>query len=97
MAASSRLLAVAAAVVAIGVGSFFAMDAWLKHKSFMFTTEEIGAIARASLQCEPCRGDPQRMMANITAELSRRYPGYIDEEDWIFMRAGGWMGAFKLL
>jgi hypothetical protein len=70
------------------------IDHWLENKQYVFTTAEIETVALQSLAAGP---DAVVRMANITAELTQRYPGLIHEEDWIFMRAGGWMGSFKLL
>lgn len=38
-------------------------------------------------------------MRSVERILSSRYPGIIQPEssEWVFIRAGGWMGAFKLL
>jgi sigma non-opioid intracellular receptor len=69
-------------------------DRWIDNKSYIFTTKEIEEIARLSIV--PGRSPAQRM-ANVTAELKKRYGNLIEEEDWVMMRAGGWMGAYKLL
>lgn len=36
-------------------------------------------------------------MSNVTQLFMDRYPGAIHDTEWIFMRAGGWMGSFKML
>lgn len=73
---------------------FPVLDKWLDNKKYIFTTKAIEEIARLSIV--PGRTPSQRM-ANVTAEMRKRYGDLIMEEDWIMMRAGGWMGAFKLL
>lgn len=70
------------------------LDRWVETKPYVFTTKEIEQIARLSIV--PGRSASARM-GNVTAELKKRYGDLIEEEDWVLMRAGGWMGSYKLL
>lgn len=95
MKASKAVIAAAIFPVLL-FASYGAVDSWLARKEYLTSTSEIAEIANTARHC--CGGDPELMMANVTASLSARYPGLIDvDSPWIFMRAGGWMGSFKLL
>src|SRR5437660_7670836 len=61
--------------------------------SYVFDPQVIHEISLKHL------GEPlEQMFANITAELSERYPGTIDDsQPWIFNNAGGVMLEMKLL
>ncbi len=61
--------------------------------NYVFDPNVIHEISRKHL------GQPlEQMFANITAELSERYPGTIDDsKPWIFNNAGGVMLEMKLL
>ncbi len=61
--------------------------------SYVFDPQVIHEVSRKHL------GQPlEQMFASITAELSERYPGMIDDsKPWIFNNAGGVMLQMKLL
>src|SRR5262249_46722148 len=88
----SRLaVTVAVLLLAAIVGG---IDSFLKTHTPTFDHLEIAHIARnarrISFPQQPTRVPThEEMFANITAELRRRYPGYIvDEPEWLFINAG---------
>jgi len=54
-------------------------------------------VARIANEARLIGGSPEEMMNNATLLFKKEYPGLISDTEWIFIRAGGWMGAFKLL
>lgn len=84
-----------ALVPVVLAAAYFAIETWLARKSYVFDTATVAAIAN---EARAAGGTPEAIMANITATLAVRYPGIVaTDTPWLFMRAGGWMGAFKLL
>jgi hypothetical protein len=75
----------------------------LRNKEYVTTTEEVEGIARAALGIRDHNGMPaiELMVANITQSfaLLMKSRGIDSPPDspLLFMRAGGWMGAWKLL
>jgi hypothetical protein len=73
-----------------------ALDSWIERKSYMFTAED---IASAANEARLMGGTCEQMLENSAKVLQKRYPHLIDlnEDGWILMRAGGWIGQFRLL
>uniref|UniRef100_A0A8C3WV43 Sigma non-opioid intracellular receptor 1 n=1 Tax=Catagonus wagneri TaxID=51154 RepID=A0A8C3WV43_9CETA len=68
---------------------------WLGTQSFIFEREEIELLARQYAGL-----DHELAFSRFIVELRRLHPGHVlpDEElQWVFMNAGGWMGAVCLL
>jgi hypothetical protein len=87
----------AAVAPVVMVCLFVAMDTWVDTKPYIFTRDGLADIANSARLGNP-GAPPQVILANITATLAARYPGVIEpSHDWVFMRAGGWMGAYKML
>ena len=69
------------------------LDHWIKTKSYVFSTQTIADIAN---EARLRGGTPEDMMNNVTAILHQRYGTMVEDTEWIFIRSGGWMGAFRL-
>ncbi|XP_026944826.1 sigma non-opioid intracellular receptor 1 isoform X2 [Sagmatias obliquidens] len=85
----AALLLAAAAVLAQVVWH------WLGTQSFVFQHEEIAQLARQYAGL-----DHELAFSRLIVELRRLHPGHVlpDEElQWVFVNAGGWMGAMCLL
>ncbi|XP_022356802.1 sigma non-opioid intracellular receptor 1 isoform X3 [Enhydra lutris kenyoni] len=85
----AALLLAAAAVLAQVV------RLWLGTQSFVFQHEEIAQLARQYAGL-----DHELAFSRLIVELRRLHPGHVlpDEElQWVFVNAGGWMGAMCLL
>ncbi|XP_016043503.1 sigma non-opioid intracellular receptor 1 isoform X3 [Erinaceus europaeus] len=85
----TALLLAAAAVLAQAVWL------WLGSQSFVFQHEEIAQLARQYAGL-----DHELAFSRLIVELRRLHPGHVlpDEElQWVFVNAGGWMGAMCLL
>ncbi|XP_023618231.1 sigma non-opioid intracellular receptor 1 isoform X2 [Myotis lucifugus] len=85
----AALLLAAAAVLAQAVWL------WLGTQSFVFQHEEIAQLARQYAGL-----DHELAFSRLIVELRRLHPGHVlpDEElQWVFVNAGGWMGAMCLL
>ncbi|XP_004838496.2 sigma non-opioid intracellular receptor 1 isoform X1 [Heterocephalus glaber] len=68
---------------------------WLGAQSFVFQREEIAQLARQYAGL-----DHEQAFSKLIVELRRLHPGHVlpDEElQWVFVNAGGWMGAMCLL
>ncbi|XP_046313149.1 sigma non-opioid intracellular receptor 1 isoform X2 [Marmota monax] len=68
---------------------------WLGTRSFVFQHEEIAQLARQYAGL-----DHELAFSRLIVELRRLHPGHVlpDEElQWVFVNAGGWMGAMCLL
>ncbi|KAM7092952.1 sigma non-opioid intracellular receptor 1 isoform 4-T4 [Molossus nigricans] len=68
---------------------------WLGTQSFVFEHEEIAQLARQYAGL-----DHELAFSRLIVELRRLHPGHVlpDEElQWVFVNAGGWMGAMCLL
>uniref|UniRef100_A0A8C0M8Q5 Sigma non-opioid intracellular receptor 1 n=1 Tax=Canis lupus familiaris TaxID=9615 RepID=A0A8C0M8Q5_CANLF len=68
---------------------------WLGTQSFVFQREEIAQLARQYAGL-----DHELAFSRLIVELRRLHPGHVlpDEElQWVFVNAGGWMGAMCLL
>ncbi|XP_071499861.1 sigma non-opioid intracellular receptor 1-like [Diadema antillarum] len=80
------------AVLAVAV---YGIHLWLVRKSYLFDDQTIARIA------EKYVGLPHQDAFDKVGEVLRsRYPGHIlpkEREEWIFVNAGGWMGAMCLL
>eukprot|EP01135_Chromosphaera_perkinsii_P011510 Nk52_evm9s2426 gene=Nk52_evmTU9s2426 len=75
--------------------TFMTGNIWLENKSYVFTPEEISEIAQSAVASGL---DRDGMLKNVTMELRKRYPLHINSEsEWVFINAGGWMGAYYLL
>ncbi|XP_067658667.1 sigma non-opioid intracellular receptor 1-like [Haliotis asinina] len=73
----------------------FSIQYWLEHKSYLFSDEVVSKIAKKYIG-----QDPKTSFPKIIKDFQRQYPGHIlpDEDmQWIFMNAGGWMGAMCIL
>lgn len=91
----SRGIWCGAVAILAAAAAYPALNAWLASKAYLSDPVTIADITRSALGC--CGGDIDATFANITRTLSARYPGRISaDEPFIFMRAGGWMGSFKL-
>ncbi|KAK7501892.1 hypothetical protein BaRGS_00006978 [Batillaria attramentaria] len=76
----------------------FCIHYWLLKKSYLFSEEDVAAIARKYV-VESNKEIPGAY-SKVLEEFRRKYPGHIlpDQDiQWIFMNAGGWMGAMCLL
>ncbi|ERE83258.1 sigma non-opioid intracellular receptor [Cricetulus griseus] len=68
---------------------------WLGTQNFVFQQEEIAQLARQYAGL-----DHELAFSRLIVELRRLHPGHVlpDEElQWVFVNAGGWMGAMCLL
>lgn len=68
---------------------------WLGTQNFVFQREEIAQLARQYAGL-----DHELAFSRLIVELRRLHPGHVlpDEElQWVFVNAGGWMGAMCLL
>ncbi|KAI5158228.1 sigma non-opioid intracellular receptor 1 isoform X1 [Manis pentadactyla] len=68
---------------------------WLGTQSFVFQPEEVAQLARQYAGL-----DHELAFSRLIVELRRLHPGHVlpDEElQWVFVNAGGWMGAMCLL
>uniref|UniRef100_H0W7S7 Sigma non-opioid intracellular receptor 1 n=1 Tax=Cavia porcellus TaxID=10141 RepID=H0W7S7_CAVPO len=68
---------------------------WLGTQNFVFQREEIAQLARQYAGL-----DHELAFSKLIVELRRLHPGHVlpDEElQWVFVNAGGWMGAMCLL
>ncbi|KAM5258286.1 sigma non-opioid intracellular receptor 1 isoform 3-T3 [Hipposideros larvatus] len=68
---------------------------WQGTQSFVFQHEEIAQLARQYAGL-----DHELAFSRLIVELRRLHPGHVlpDEElQWVFVNAGGWMGAMCLL
>nr|XP_014336030.1 PREDICTED: sigma non-opioid intracellular receptor 1 isoform X3 [Bos mutus] len=68
---------------------------WLGTQSFVFQHEEIAQLARQYAGL-----DHELAFSRLIVELRRLHPGHVlpDEDlQWVFVNAGGWMGAMCLL
>ena len=65
-----------------------------ERSGFYFSRAEIASIAN---EARARGGSAAQMMGNVTKTFLERYPGVAHDTEWIFIRAGGWMGAFRLL
>ncbi|XP_012882146.1 PREDICTED: sigma non-opioid intracellular receptor 1 isoform X2 [Dipodomys ordii] len=68
---------------------------WLGTQTFVFQPEEIAQLARQYAGL-----DQELAFSRLIVELRRLHPGHVlpDEElQWVFVNAGGWMGAMCLL
>ena len=88
------LLAAVATTIVCG-SAWVAGNYWLGTNSYLTSAE----IVAGSLEARDGNGEAalRAAVGNVTASLTALYGTAITEEDWIFMRAGGWMGAWKLL
>ncbi|KAL8620083.1 Sigma non-opioid intracellular receptor 1 [Nucella lapillus] len=76
----------------------FCVHFWLLRKSYLFSEEEVASIARKYVV--KSNQDVPSAFNKVLADMRKNYPGHIlpDEDiQWIFMNAGGWMGAMCLL
>ncbi|XP_030835163.1 sigma non-opioid intracellular receptor 1 [Strongylocentrotus purpuratus] len=73
----------------------YGIHLWLNTKSYLFDDQTIARIA------EKYFGLPHQDAFDKVGEVLReRYPGHIlpkEREEWIFVNAGGWMGAMCLV
>ncbi|NP_001273469.1 sigma non-opioid intracellular receptor 1 isoform 4 [Mus musculus] len=68
---------------------------WLGTQNFVFSREEIAQLARQYAGL-----DHELAFSRLIVELRRLHPGHVlpDEElQWVFVNAGGWMGAMCIL
>lgn len=68
---------------------------WMVNKEYVFTKDDIANLAK-----QYAGQDHEQAFTKVVLELRKRYPGHImDDEDlqWIFVNAGGWMGAMCVL
>jgi hypothetical protein len=63
------------------------------YKSYTFSTQIIADIAN---EARNRGGTPEQMMGNVTSILKKRYGDAVEDTEWIFIRSGGWIGAFRL-
>ncbi|XP_043309156.1 sigma non-opioid intracellular receptor 1 isoform X1 [Cervus elaphus] len=85
---AALLLAVAAVLAQV-------LWLWLGTQSFVFQHEEIAQLARQYAGL-----DHELAFSRLIVELRRLHPGHVlpDEDlQWVFVNAGGWMGAMCLL
>jgi sigma non-opioid intracellular receptor len=78
---------------------YIPLDRWMGTKSYEFTQADVASIANAA---RAGGGTPAEMMDRTVALFEKRYPhlvetGCLQDNEWIFMRAGGWMGAFRII
>lgn len=83
-----------AALVPIAIVACIAsVDRLVASKSFLWTPEEVAAVARKATGLPP-----EQLLSNVTAELNALHPGRVDAQpELIFINAGGWMGGMALL
>lgn len=76
---------------------YYVIDFWLAHKNYLTSTAEIAAIANEA-RARGQAGNATDIMDHAVTLLTEKYGNAIQADaPWIFMRAGGWMGAFKML
>lgn len=76
----------------------FTIHHWLLKKSYLFSEEDVAAIARKYVV--QSNEEVPTAYSKVLDEFRRKYPGHIlpDKDiQWVFMNAGGWMGAMCLL
>jgi len=67
-------------------------------RGWQFSRAELAAAANEARLAAGAGASPSAVLGNVTALLEARYPGVItDCGEWIFIRSGGWLGAFRLL
>ncbi|XP_060074119.1 sigma non-opioid intracellular receptor 1-like [Ylistrum balloti] len=75
----------------------YCVNFWLRTKSYLTDDAEIAAIATKYAHT----GQGVEFAYNkIKTELRKRFPGHIlseEDEQWMFMNAGGWMGSMCIL
>ncbi|XP_051013971.1 sigma non-opioid intracellular receptor 1 isoform X2 [Acomys russatus] len=82
-------------LLAVGAVLTQAVWLWLGTQNFVFQREEIAQLARQYAGL-----DHELAFSRLIVELRRLHPGHVlpDEElQWVFVNAGGWMGAMCLL
>ena len=95
MAPPRRLIVWLALAPIIAALAFHAIEHWLAVKPYALTTSDVVALAN---DARAAGGSAEEMMARVEVLLHQRFPGLAPRSsEWVFMRAGGWMGAFKLL
>lgn len=89
----SALLLVLALLLVSGV------NIWLREKSYVFSAEEVAAITNRAL--EETKGEGHNATFSLVESLlCSEYPGHIlpaGDLEWLFVNAGGWMGAMYVL
>ncbi|XP_040818943.1 sigma non-opioid intracellular receptor 1 isoform X2 [Ochotona curzoniae] len=83
------------AALLLGAAAVLTQVLWLGTQNFVFEREEIALLARKYAGL-----DHELAFSRLIVELRRLHPGHVlpDEElQWVFVNAGGWMGAMCLL
>ncbi|XP_032817953.1 sigma non-opioid intracellular receptor 1 [Petromyzon marinus] len=71
------------------------VGSWLRTKRYVFEPEEVARVAKKYAGL-----DHDAAFGKVVAELRRTHPGHVlpdSEMQWVFVNAGGWMGAMYLL
>ncbi|XP_033119877.1 sigma non-opioid intracellular receptor 1-like [Anneissia japonica] len=82
-------------VSVLGTVAFLIIQHWLENKSYLFDGHKIAAIAGKYVDLPHNDAFQQ-----VAVELREKYPGHVlpkEDEQWIFVNAGGWMGSMCLL
>jgi hypothetical protein len=92
----ARLLFIAAIPAAL-YAALAGISIWLERKSYQFSVDELASVANAAREAGGAKASAGDIMGRTVQLLTQRYgPDLIAQDtEWIFMRAGGWMGAFK--
>ncbi|XP_054612744.1 sigma non-opioid intracellular receptor 1 [Dunckerocampus dactyliophorus] len=79
-------------IVAVAV---LLLNHWMATKQYLFDKDEVAKLAK-----QYAGQDHEQAYSKLVVELRKRYPGHIlpDEDlQWVFINAGGWMGAMCVL
>src|SRR4051812_44195548 len=95
-----RLPFAVAACPIVAALAYFGIAALLASKSYLSDADTVRGVALAALAsardfetAHPGSGasNVTLLMDDIVTQLQGRYGAAIGQEDWVFMRAGGWM------
>ncbi|KAL4221156.1 Sigma non-opioid intracellular receptor 1 [Mactra antiquata] len=74
---------------------YLGVRSWLASKAYTFSEETVEAMALKYVG-----KDVETSYEQLNQDFYRTYPGHIlpaEDQQWIFMNAGGWMGSMKIL
>ncbi|EDO46370.1 predicted protein [Nematostella vectensis] len=77
--------------------AIFCVKYWMKTKTYVFDAKDISDITKKHLKSG---GSPERIFGKVAFHLDQAYPGHIlpvQDQEWVFMYAGGWKASMCLL
>lgn len=86
--------------VIICVVVIFLINFWLQHKSFVFDENVIAKIGEKHAVKDSKPTDLKLLFGKVYKELNSKYQGHLlhpDDQQWLFMNAGGWMASMCVL